>query len=138
MTPTENEAMILEALLLRVADIDFLPVAPLADDEFDVPNDRKYIRVMHRPNVTERMTIDSDGPHKYMGILQLTVVWPVGRGELEARNYAGRVASMFPADYKMRYGGIVVRSMKRPDVAASMPDGADLLTPVSVEYESYI
>ena len=135
--PTQPEALVLEALLDRVKVIDFLPVE-WPNEPFSVPNDRKYVRVALRPNQTARFLIDSDGPHRHFGILQLTVVWPRDQGEREAREMAGRVASLFPADYKMKIGDVIVRSVKRPSVASSMPDGADLLTPVSVEYESYI
>jgi hypothetical protein len=132
--------MILEALMLRLKTLSTTPELTYNDPgyKFDVPSSRKYLRVSFLPNVTERLVIDSDGPHRHYGILQLTVCWPVDEGEIEPRELAGKVADHFSADTKMVYGGIVVRSMKRPTVASSMKDGADLLTPVSVEYESYI
>lgn len=141
MTPTEPESIVLEALMTRLKTLSSpLPMADPGITLDPVPADRKYLRVSLIPNQTGRMTVDSDGPSRHMGIFQVTVNWPVGRGEIEPREYAGRVASLFATDVLMTYGSVIVRSTKRPDVGPSIPDpkGVDLLTPVSVEYESYI
>lgn len=139
-TPTTPEGYIYEALCVRLQSLVLSPVTPIQwpNLDFTPPEDRRYLRVQYLPNESERYLIDSDGPHRHVGIFQVTVVLQLQDGILRARDVASAVASHFSADTRMSYGGVVVRSMKRPSVAVSMNDGADLLTPVSVEYESYI
>lgn len=139
MTPTTPEAKILEALLGHLKTFS-LPAGYALDwpGIADAAPGERQIRVQHLPNRTSRPFISADDPSLHKGILQLTVVYPVNQGELGAREIAGTVADHFDVDTLMSYGGITVRSVKRPDVAPSMPTGSDLLTPVSVEYESYI
>lgn len=142
-TPTEPESFILEALNERLRSL--LPLSHFVETDvawpgysFDEPADRWCLRVQFFPNDNQRVVIDSDGPHQMLGIYQVMVSAPIDNGELESRDLAAKIASHFGADTRMVYGGVVVRSTKRPTVAPSMPSGADLLTPVSVEYESYV
>jgi len=143
MVPDEPESMILEALFARLRALVLSPVLPVQwpDQDFSKPADGRYLRVQLIANTTTRLTISSDGPHQHMGIFQLTLVTPILTGELSARQEAGRIASWFPADLRMVFGSVMVRSTKRPSVADPYPDvrvTSDLLTPVSVEYEAYV
>jgi hypothetical protein len=84
------------------------------------------------------MTIESSGAHRFYGIYQVTVHWPILKGNLEPIQLAGEIAAHFAADTKMIYSGETVRSMKRPTVERPVKQDPDLLVPVTVEYESYI
>lgn len=139
-TPQTPEGFLYEALSNRLKSLVLDPVMPIQwpDGDFVVPGNRRYLRVQFLPNETLRVVIDSDGPHQHMGIFQITINLPLKTRVLEAVDIGSAIASHFSADTKMIYAGVMVRSTKKPTVAPSMPDGADLLTPVSVEYESYI
>lgn len=142
-TPSNREGFIYEALCAQLViaceglgmstDLVSWPGYP-----FTPPNDRKFLRVQYLPNQTERVAVDSVAPHRHAGILQVTVVWPENSGFQQPLDIAGQVADFFAADTRMVYQDVIVRSTKRPTIAPSMTDGADLLTPVSIEYESYI
>lgn len=140
MTPTTPEAIIFEALMARLNTLVLSPVMPIAIPRvpFVPPADRRFLRVQLMPNTTERLFIGSNDPHRHYGIFQVMVVWAADEGDLPSQERAGLVATHFKADTKMVYGDVTVRSMKRPDVAPSYDDGADLLTPVTIEYESFI
>lgn len=140
MTPTHPESIILDVLMTRMKSYSAHPIA-WPGEPFTPPADRKYVRVIFLPNTTRRVTIDSDGPSRHMGIFQPTVVWPIDKGELDPREVAGAIADLFPTDGRLVSGTVSVRVMGRPSVGRSLPDlreSGDLLTPVSVEYESYI
>ena len=136
-TPTTVQALVYE--LFNAALVAAAPAAVINFPGLDflVPADRSYLKVQLLPNTPFRLTIDSDGPMQYQGIYQITVVREQSVGIMGAQEAAGLVALMFPADTKLKSGELVVRVMADPAVAMSMPDGADLLTPVSVEYETF-
>lgn len=136
-TPVSIEARIFEALCQRLKDSAGSQLIAWPNEAFTPPNDRAYLEVKYSPNVTTRMVIESDGPHRYMGIFQVAVHRALDLGNIVSQNDAGEVATWFAADTKMKNGDLVVRSMGDPSVAESMPRGADLITPVSVEYETY-
>lgn len=138
--PTTPEAIIYEALMDKLHDLVLAPVLPIMDPSVgtDPPEDRKYLRVDFLPNRTERVAIQSDAPHRHFGIFQVTVSHPTGLGELAPRQIAGLVADYFGVDTKIVYGTTIVRTTRRPIVGPSFVKEPDLLTPVSVEYESYI
>lgn len=135
--PTTIEGRIFEVLAARLADVAGVQLIAWPNQPFAPPDTHNYLRVIYMPNVTTRMVIESDGPHRYFGIFQVSVYRELDVGVIAAQEAAGVVASWFPADLKMKDGDLVVRSMSDPTVAASMPMGADLVTPVSVEYETY-
>jgi hypothetical protein len=137
-TPSAPESLILESLLARLHEFDTnLPVQE-PSVPFVPPDDRRYLRVQLLPGRTQRTLIPSDAEQLHVGILQVTVNWSTVHGEVAPRELAGQIASHFAVDQKLPAGDSFVRITQRPSVGPSLPDGADLLTPVSVFYESYI
>lgn len=125
--------------MVKLHALELDPEMPMAlpNQKFDVPADRKYLHITLLPNRTRKVTIPDGEPSLHMGIFQILVNWPVDVGEIEPREIAGLVANHFEGA-KMPYGGSIVHSPKRPTVGSSLPEGADLKTPVSVEYETFI
>lgn len=138
MAETVPETIILSALVDRMKTFTTALPVQLPDEPIDVPADRKFIELIYLPNDTERVTIDSDGRHRYYGIFQPTVHWPIAQGQLDPYRLAGEIADHFAADTKMIFDGASVRSMQRPTVERAVKEGPDLLVAVTVEYEAYI
>lgn len=135
--PTED---IWQALIDRIGvmalDID-LPIA------WDGPNfdaaaaGQEYLRVKFVPNVANRQLIGSDDPHQYLGLLQISVYWPLGSFENVPREIAGRVAAYFPCDLKLTEGDVTVRITKRPDVTDLIVEKVAVQVPVTISWEAY-
>lgn len=127
------------ALFGRVATIPLVPALPIAwpNISFSKPADRKFLRVVFVPNTTDRMQINSDGPHRYQGLLQISVHWPAGQGESAPRTIASTIASHFPTDLRMVNGDVSVRITKRPHVADLITEDDGVQVPVLVEWECY-
>lgn len=101
------------------------------------PKPPEYLRAVFVPNATNRQHINSDGLHQYLGLLQVSVHWPVGQGESAPRSIAGTVASHFPTDLRLTHGDVSVRITKRPHVADLITEDDGVQVPVLVEWECY-
>lgn len=137
-----TEAAIMEALFARVALLTvgaspiYMP-ARIAwpNIGFTPPADQNFLRVVFVPNATERALIDSDGPHRHFGLLQLSVYWKKNDGETRPRDIAGQVAAHFPAD--LRLGSLPVRIIAAPNVADLIVEAARVQIPVMVPWEAW-
>jgi hypothetical protein len=136
---TTPDGKILQALMDRMKTlVTTLPIQWPGEALDAMPEDRKFIEIIHLPNETSRLLIKGSLPHRYYGIFQPTLHWPIKKGELEMYEQAGLIAAHFPADQKMYYNGVRVRSLKRPTVETAVIEDSDNLVAVTVEYESYI
>lgn len=133
----ETETKIWMALKGRVEDLVLSPVVPVVYPKEDAPAGR-HIRVAHLPNANERLFAKGINPHRRRGILQLTLVSPINPQAAEVdMQTAALVAAHFPADLPMIFEGLKVRVERAPDIAQSLRDGPDWLTPVSVRWECF-
>lgn len=127
------EASIQAALFARAASLVLSPVHPVAwpNVAFTAPANKKYLRVTHFPNTTERTYIGSNEPHMHQGILQITVIAPLNSGESAARELAGVVADHFPCDLPLFAG---VRVERRATVGSKITTDTEIQIPVSIRY----
>lgn len=86
------------------------------------------------PTVRRRIS----GPHssQHSGVLQVSVLVPLGVGGQEPLLMAGRVAAHFPADAVYASGTTAVQILKDPHVAAGYEDRGFWRTPVNIEYST--
>lgn len=133
------EASIQSALFARVASLVLNPAHPVAwpNVAFTPPAGKRYLRVSHLPNVTDRLYIGSGDPHQHQGILQVMVCAPLNSGEAGARETAGLVANHFPADMRLTSGAVTVRITKRPNIAAALITDTEIQIPVSISYRAF-
>ena len=133
------ESNIMAALFTRLQALVLNPAMPIAwpNVSYTPPATQKYLRVGYVPNVANRMTIGSDGPHQHLGLMQVSVYWPKSSGEAGPREVAGQVAAWFPCDLKLYAGGTMVRITKRPDVRDMIIEDAAVQIPVMIDWEVY-
>jgi len=133
------EASIQSALFSRVASLVLSPVHPVSwpNMSFVAPATKRYLRVSHLPNVTDRLYIGSDDPHQHQGILQIMVCAPLNSGEAGARETAGLVANHFGVDLRLNSGSLSVRITKRPNIASALITDTEIQIPVSISYECF-
>lgn len=136
------ESDIMAALFARVSSLVLSPALPASaiawpNVTFTLPASKRYLRVQFVPNVANRVTIDSDGPHQHLGLLQLSMYAKKNTGEETVRADAAAIAALFPADLKLYSGGTTVRITKRPDVRDLIVEDAEVQIPVMVSFEAY-
>ena len=134
MTPNEN---IEAALFARVKDtVTMLPVA-WPNVEFNPPEDHKYVSVIHFRNQNERLYLRGNEQRR-QGLLQLSVVYPIGEGSPPSLALAGAVAAGFSQDLILRSEGVKVQITKEPDAMSAIKTDVSWIVPVSVYYEAFV
>ena len=133
------ETEIMELLFARLGSFVASPALPIAwpNVPFTPPADHRYLRVQFVPNMANRVTIDSDGPHQHLGLLQVSVYWTKGQGEAAPRAVAAAIAAHFPCDLRLASGGLFVRITKRPDVRDMIVEVAAIQIPVMIDWEVF-
>lgn len=133
------ESEIMELLFARLSSFTASPALPVAwpNVSFAPPADHRYLRVQFVPNMANRVTIDCDGPHQHLGLLQVSVYWTKGQGEAAPRSIAAAVAAHFPCDLRLASGGLIVRITKRPDVRDMIVEDAAVQIPVMIDWEVF-
>lgn len=102
-----------------------------------------YLEVRHLPNTSVRRFIGSNDPHERMGILQLSLMWPVsdvGQGKTHPdvlTQMAGLIAAHFPTDLRMVFQDVTVRVEKAADVAQPYRDEAYWRVPTSIRWRCW-
>lgn len=101
---TTVEGAIMEALFARLAALVLAPVHPVSwpNLNFTKPTNNRFLEAKFVPNTTNRITIDSDGPHQRIGFLQVNVRDALNTGS-RATDIAGLVSAHFPADLRLHH-----------------------------------
>lgn len=141
MAVTTIEGAIQEALFTRMASLVLSPVHLVSwpNLNFSKPANNRYLEVKFVPNTTNRVTIDSDGPHQRIGFLQVNVRDGLNTGS-RVTETAGLVAAHFSADMKLRHAlGLTVRITAAANVGDPMveetPPG--VMVPVLIPFECF-
>lgn len=131
------EEKIQRALGGRVAALVLSPPLTIAWPNNVLAPAPPYLRIDYFPNRNQRIVIKGSGPHRRLGILQITVVSPLNVGPDPSLSIAGRVAEHFPADLELHYDGVGVRIRQAPDVLPASKEDASWDVPISIEYECF-
>lgn len=133
------EASIQAALFARAASLVLVPAMPVSwpNLSFTPPASKKYLRVSHLPNTTDRLFVGDTDPHQHQGILQIMVCWPLNAGETAPREIAGLIANHFPAGLLLHSGGVKVKITKRANIASALITTTELQIPISVSYQAF-
>lgn len=131
------EADILGALMSRVNSLGLgVPVA-WPGVNFDPPADGKYIAATFIPNGAGRVAISTGTAHRHIGMLQLSVFWPRGAGQVAPLEKASEIVDGFTTDLKLTAGSNTVRITKKPDLAGPLTEPHATHVPVTVSWETF-
>ncbi len=138
--PTSAEARIKALLFGEIDDMageaGALPIA-WPNISFTPPATGKWLRVDFIPNRVDRVSIGSAEPHRLRGLMQVSVMWPLGQGTDAAADIAGAIVGLFPADLVLWDGDLRVRVVQRPAVAGAIVEEQRVMVPVTVEWEAF-
>jgi hypothetical protein len=131
-----TEGQIAELLLAHLEDIEFSPGMPIAYPgiEFEPESGQAYLEAVFLPNATVTRTVNTGGSNQYQGMLQVSVMHPVGKGALAAMDIAGRVISHFARGTAIYGETIAVRVIRQPFSAPPMTEPDWLRIPITIPY----
>lgn len=131
------EAAIADALLTHLASYVSVSGTHVAYPGIPyTPVDGKpYIDTALLPNKTDTIGI-SDGSAKHMGILQLSLMWPVNRGVIKPMDDAGEIIQHFRKGTLIYSNGVKVQINKQPWASPPLQEEDRVRIPISVPYTS--
>lgn len=135
-TPTVETA-IWSALKARITSIPGSYPTAWPNQNYTPVTGTDYLRIDLIPNRTLRRFIGPNDPHHYRGILQIGVMTKLNEQIGIAIEKAGDVADHFPTDLLLTSNGVTIRITGHPSIGPSMPQATHLMTPVSIEFETY-
>ncbi|RVJ51643.1 phage tail terminator-like protein [Sinorhizobium meliloti] len=95
----------------------------------------KYLRLAFLPNQTRQITMGND-PQQKRGLLQVSVVWPVGQGIIGALDVADQVIDDFK-NQTLFASGVKITISSEPWAAGPLQDGDRVQIPVTIPYIAF-
>ena len=135
---TSTDAMIFTALgthLRTMADV--LPVAgpnvgfPAAGQT----KPGKFLELLFLPNRTRQITLGDD-PQQKLGILQVSVMWPIGSGIPDALDVAGQIINRFK-NQTLFASGVRITISSEPWASSPIQDVDRMKVPVTIPYHAF-
>ncbi|QKN14718.1 hypothetical protein HR059_09635 [Sinorhizobium meliloti WSM1022] len=95
----------------------------------------KYLRLTFLPNQTRQITMGND-PQQKRGLLQVSVVWPVGQGIIGALDVADQVIDHFN-NQSLFASGVKITISSEPWAAGPLQEGERVQIPVTIPYIAF-
>lgn len=124
------------ALEERLMTLASPPLIAWEDVAFEPTTGQGYLRVHHLHNTPRDFTLVGDAAER-LGIFQVDVVWPAGRGKVEAKQMAEQVAALFAPVQSLDAGNHRVDLTRTPSIAGGMPDEGWYTVPVSINWRAF-
>ena len=138
------EASIETALFGRVATISFSPdwtPGFRAETQIAWPNvvfspapSGPYLRVSHLPNTVDQVSLGETGINRHVGLLQVSVVWPLNVSASPAIEAAGQIARHFKRGTTLSSAGLSIRIHRPPVVGRMIQEDTVIHVPVTVSW----
>ncbi|QRY69112.1 hypothetical protein JVX98_12840 [Ensifer sp. PDNC004] len=135
---TGTDAIIFTALTDRLRTIpQVLPIAgpnvvfPAAGQ----PLPPKYLRLAFMPNQTRQVTMGDD-PQQKRGLLQISVVWPVGQGIVGALEVVDQIIDHFK-NQTLFASGVRITISSEPWAAGPLQESERVQIPVTIPYHAF-
>lgn len=133
-----TDAIIFKALTDRLRTMpQVLPIAgpnvvfPAAGQ----PLPPKYLRLAFMPNQTRQVTLGDD-PQQKRGLLQVSVVWPVGQGIIDALEVVGQIIDHFK-NQTVFGSGVRITISSEPWAAGPLQESDRVQIPITIPYHAF-
>lgn len=114
-----------------------IPVA-FANTDYTPVTGQRYLQGMLMPSDTANPSQGAQH-RRYLGIYQVSVRTPAGKGTAESAALAKAIEELFPRPTTLQQGGLNVHIDKTPSIAAGAPDGNGFwMVPVTIEYRTEV
>lgn len=135
---TGTDAIIFKALTDRLRAMP--QVLPIAGPNVVFPPagqamPAKYLRLSFIPNRTRQITMGDD-PQQKRGLLQVSVVWPVGQGIIDALAVVDQVVDQFK-NQTLFASGVRITISSEPWAAGPLQEDDRVQIPVSIPYHAF-
>lgn len=128
---------------LLLAHVDSLPFSPelavsFPGIGFSPADGVTYLEAVLLPNATVTRSVNTGGANQYQGIIQVSVMHPIGTGAIAAMDVAGQVIEHFTRGTALQGDDFAVRIIKQPWAAPPMTEPDRIRVPVSIPYIAFV
>jgi hypothetical protein len=95
----------------------------------------KFLKLDFLPNRTRQITLGDD-PQQKVGILQVSVMWPIGNGLTDALDVVGQIIDRFK-NQTLFASGVKITISSEPWAASPIQDVDRLNVPISIPYIAF-
>ena len=135
----QTDAIIFEALTARLQAMP--AVLPIAGPNVVFPvagqtKPAKFLKLSFLPNQTRQITMGDD-PQQKRGILQVSIMWPVGSGIVGALDVAGAIINQFKNQTIFAASGVKITINSEPWAASPIQDDDRVQIPITIPYIAF-
>ena len=135
---TTTDAMIFTALATHLRTMP--DVLPIAGPNVSFPpagqaKPAKFIELLFLPNRTRQITLGDD-PQQKVGIVQASVMWPIGNGVTDALDAAGKIIDRFK-NQTLFASGVRITISSEPWASSPIQDVDRMKVPVTIPYHAF-
>ncbi|RWX78262.1 hypothetical protein EPK99_06415 [Neorhizobium lilium] len=135
---TGTDAMIFSALSTHLRGMP--DVLPIAGPNITFPptgqtKPAKFLKLDFLPNRTRQITLGPD-PQQKVGMMQVSVMWPVGNGLTDALDVAGQIIDRFK-NQTLFASGVKITINSEPWAARPIQDVDRMNIPVTIPYIAF-
>lgn len=132
------EAIIFDLLNQHLAGLTLSPALlvawPLVD--FTPPANGWWLEANPGRTATTERWMSNGAPAEHLGLMQVTVIAPLGAGHAPSLEVAGAVASRFAKGTRLTRGAVSLTIYDHPTVATPYRDDQSLRTPVIARWRA--
>ncbi len=128
-----SEALIRKALEVKLTQMPGVLATSYENADFDPPNNAPYQRTALLPAETENPAQGSTFT-RYLGIFQITLMYPTSDGAINADAMAETIRSWFKRNTSLTNGGVTVTIDKTPYKMTGFVDGDRWAVPIRIPY----
>jgi len=100
-----------------------------------IPNDDKWLEVIHQPNGAARAMLGDIDPDQ--GLLRIGVHWPVDQGDEPPHAVCLQVAALYPKALRLIGSTMRLEIYEKPAIGGAIEDGQSVFYPVSIRYRVF-
>ena len=135
-----GDAKIVEALLDYLSKELINPEIPIAwpNVSFKPNLSIGYLQAEVFQSDVESYALGFDTDNAHTGILQLNLFWPLGKGVIEAMEFASAMADYFKRGTQIGFDGITIGILRAPVVSGALTGEQFLQIPIRIQYTAEI
>lgn len=126
--------LIRRALEQRLAALDAAFPTAWENQEYTPVSGTPFQKVFLLPNETQSPTFGSTELIRELGLLQVSLYYPLNKGMKDVGVKAEAIRAYFPKGLSLTSGGVTVQITKRASVAPAMREGEWTVVVVSIPY----
>ncbi len=129
------EGIIYDGLCEHLSTLVLSPTMPVAWENTRYERSKDgFLEPQQFPIPTEQVTLGTNGQNRHIGIFQVTINWPLGKGAETPKHMAGDIIRHFKRGTVITKDGETIKIITPPGIDTGFPEDDFYRLPVSIRY----